>query len=164
MKIGRIKHLSRHHDVETVFRSHPHERSFSNTVAAQDSEIRIRTPAVSPMASSAVEDPENPDKPEVEQPDHPVGPVASQTRYISPQSWDQSYRYIDPQSRDQQGSSIASLCDQLRDVPCTETPQNDFHLPFQPKIFPLKDFTTATAPSHAFAIQIHSLGIKGTVL
>ena len=65
--------------------SHPHEWSHHlNTVAAQDSEIRIRTPAVSPMASSAAEDPEDPDKPEVEQPDHPVGPVESHTRTNTP--------------------------------------------------------------------------------
>ena len=69
-----------HHDVDKEFMFHPHERSLSNIVAAQKSEIRIREPAVSPMASSAVEDPENPDRPEAEQPDHPTGPAASQPK------------------------------------------------------------------------------------
>ena len=69
-----------HHDVDKEFMCHPHQRSFSNIVAAQKSEIRIREPAVSPMTSSAVEDPENPDRPEAEQPDHTTGPAASQPK------------------------------------------------------------------------------------
>ena len=75
-------------------------------------------------------------------------------RYISPQSWDQSYRCIDPQSRDQEGNFLASLCDQLRDGPCTETPRNSFHSFFSSKISQLEDFTpaTATATSHGFTI------------
>ena len=74
-----------HHDVDKEFMFHPHQRNLPNIVAAQKSEIRIREPAVSPMASSAVADPENPDGPEAEQPEHPTGPEASQQKTNTPE-------------------------------------------------------------------------------
>ena len=73
------------HDVDEEFMFHLHQRNLPNIVAAQKSEIRIREPAVSPMASSAVTDPENPDGPEVEQPEHPTGPEANQHRTNTPE-------------------------------------------------------------------------------